>query len=286
MSVKKAVIPVAGLGTRFLPATKAIPKELLPIVDKPSLQYVVEEAVASGISEIIFVTNNLKALIEDHFRCDTSYDQALEKIGKSDLLTEHCTFNTKFKLTTVYQKQALGLGHAVLMAKKAVGNEPFVVLLPDMIIDDNPPCTKRLIDTFDEFNKPVILVDHAPREMISQYGIVGTGKKFKDRVFEITSMVEKPKPEDAPSDLYIAGRYLLPPEIFSILERVKPGKGGEIQLTDALVELAKKGMLAEELKGTLHDTGDKLGYLEANIYYALKNPKLGIAVKDYIKKIS
>lgn len=285
--ITKAVIPVAGLGTRFLPATKVIPKELLPIVDKPALQYVIEEAFFSGLSEIILITNPLKAVIEDHFKNSTLYDNALKERGKHHMLGNLSELNANIKITSVFQDKPLGLGHAVLCAREAVNNEWFVVMLPDMLMDSEPPSTLQLINDFNETGKSVILAAHASREMISQYGIIDVDKKTRrSGLYKILNLVEKPKPEEAPSDLFIAGRYLLPPTVFSYLGGIKPGSGGEIQLTDALIKLVEnEGMFARELNGVVHDTGDKLGYLKANLYYGMKREDLRDELREYLGKL-
>jgi len=287
-TIKKAVIPVAGLGTRFLPATKVVPKELLPIVDKPSLQYVVEEAVSAGLAEIILVTNPVKTIIEEHFSNNSVYDDLLKSFGKHHLLADLNSLNKKIEVRTVMQNEAKGLGHAVLCAKEAVGDEWFVVLLPDMLIDSEPTCTAQMIDIWKKTDKGVIATGHAPRELISQYGIIAPDKGYKGEkgTYKISDLVEKPRLDNAPSDLYIIGRYLLPPTVFGYIEKTPTGAGGEIQITDALRELAKKeGMLAVEHKGTLHDTGNKLEYLKANIHYALKDDRYGKEIKGYLRSV-
>jgi UTP--glucose-1-phosphate uridylyltransferase len=284
--ITKAVIPVAGLGTRFLPATKVIPKELLPIVDKPALQYVIEEAFYSGLSEIILVTNPLKSVIEEHFSNSTFYDSVLKECGKHQMLGSLRELNANIKVTTVFQDKPLGLGHAVLCAREVIGNEWFVVMLPDMLMDSEPPPTLELIKDFNRTGKSVILAAHAPREMVSQYGIIDVDVNAKtgaSGLYKISGLVEKPKIEEAPSDLFIAGRYLLPPTVFTFLEDVKPGSGGEIQLTDALKKIVKsEGMFAREMKGVLHDTGDKLGYLKANLYYGMKREGFRDELRRYL----
>lgn len=283
--IKKAVIPVAGLGTRFLPATKVVPKELLPIVDKPALQYVIEEAVESGLHEIILVTNPAKEMIEQYFNSNTVHDELLKAQGKSGALKDLYALGDKIKITTVLQKEAKGLGHAVMCAKEAVGDEWFVVLLPDMLFDCVIPCSAQLLNVWEKTGKGVIAAGHAPREMIPHYGIIALEKCMTESVCKISGLVEKPKLEDAPSDLYIAGRYLLPPAVFKYLEKVKPGQGGEIQITDALLELAKhEGLYACEYEGVLHDTGDKLEYLKAVVYYAMKRPEYRAALKAFMLK--
>ena len=287
-TIKKAVIPVAGLGTRFLPATKVVPKELLPIVDKPSLQYVVEEAVGAGLNEIILVTNPVKGVIEEHFSSNSVYDDLLKRLGKHHLLEGLNKLNEKITVRTVMQKEALGLGHAVLCAKEAIGNDWFVVLLPDMLIDSEPSCTEQMIAVWNKTNKSVIATGHAPKELIEGYGIIAPDKDYKGEtgVYKVAGLVEKPKLTEAPSDLYIIGRYLLPPSVFGYIERTAAGSGGEIQITDALKALASsEGMFAVEHKGVLHDTGNKLEYLKANIHYALKDDRYKRELKEYLKEI-
>lgn len=287
--IRKAVIPVAGLGTRFLPATKVVPKELFPIVDKPALQYVIEEALSSGITDIVLVTNPLKDLIQEHFSSTTLYDKILKERGKRDMLEDLYDLNEKINIISVYQDKPAGLGHAIMCAKEAVGDDWFVVLLPDMLIDAEMPCTAQLIKAWKKTGKSVILADHAQKEMISQYGIIGIDQKKPigfERAHTVACLVEKPKVEDAPSDLFIAGRYLLPPKVFEYLKDVKPGAGGEIQLTDALSSIVKnEGMVALELNGVLHDTGDKLGYLKANIYYGMKMEGLNKQLLSYMETL-
>ncbi|OGQ49309.1 MAG: hypothetical protein A3I09_04010 [Deltaproteobacteria bacterium RIFCSPLOWO2_02_FULL_47_10] len=284
--INKAVIPVAGLGTRFLPATKAIPKELLPIVDKPALQYVIEEAIASGITEIILITNPLKDLIQEHFSSATLYDRILKDRGKHPILRDLYDLNAKINITSVYQDKPLGLGDAILTAKEAVGDEWFVVLLPDMLVDSKPPCTAQMINVWKETGKAVISAGHAKKEVISQYGVIDIDRSIKFNttgVHKVSRLVEKPKPDEVQSDLFIAGRYILPPTTFNYLEEAKPGSGGEIQLTDALIEIVKNdGMIAYESNGILHDIGDKLGYLKANLYYGMKRENLKDELFDYI----
>lgn len=288
-TITKAVIPVAGLGTRFLPATKLVPKELLPIVDKPSLQYVVEEAVAAGVHNIAFISNPAKSQIESHFKSYTVYDELLKRLGKHHLLKDLNELNKYINISTIFQLEAMGLGHAVSCAREFVGNDWFVLLLPDMLIDAEKPCTAQMIDVWKETGKGVIATGHAEPEMISQYGIIAPDKTYKNnnsRVYKVQGLVEKPKLEEAPSDLYIIGRYLLPPTIFDYLEKAKAGKNGEIQITDSLQELAQKdGLFAYEFEGVLHDTGDKLEYLKANLYYSMKHAKYRGPLLDYIKTL-
>jgi UTP--glucose-1-phosphate uridylyltransferase len=292
--VKKAVLPAAGFGTRFLPATKAVPKELLPIVDKPTIQYIMEEVVHSGIEEVILITGREKGSIEDHFDTSAELENHLRKKGRRDLLKIVQEVSEMVTLVSVRQKEPLGLGHAVLCAKKAVGNEPFVVLLGDDLIDASVPCVRQMIDTYEELNrglKPsapgcaLIAVQRVPRTEAHLYGII-KGKKVKDRVYRIEDMVEKPEKGTAPSNLAIIGRYILPPEIFNILENVRPDRKGEIQLTTGLRELNRRApVFGYEFFGDRYDAGDKLGYLEANIAFALKHPELGPKLKRYLKTL-
>jgi len=292
--VKKAVLPAAGFGTRFLPATKAVPKELLPIVDKPTIQYIMEEVVHSGIEEVILITGREKGSIEDHFDTSAELENHLRKKGRRDLLKIVQEVSEMVTLVSVRQKEPLGLGHAVLCAKKAVGNEPFVVLLGDDLIDASVPCVRQMIDTYEELNrglKPsapgcaLIAVQRVPRTEAHLYGII-KGKKVKDRVYRIEDMVEKPEKGTAPSNLAIIGRYILPPEIFKILENVRPDRKGEIQLTTGLRELNRRApVFGYEFFGDRYDAGDKLGYLEANIAFALKHPELGPKLKRYLKTL-
>ena len=292
--VKKAVLPAAGFGTRFLPATKAVPKELLPIVDKPTIQYIMEEVVHSSIEEVILITGREKGSIEDHFDTSAELENHLRKKGRHDLLKIVQEVSEMVTLVSVRQKEPLGLGHAVLCAKKAVGNEPFVVLLGDDLIDASVPCVRQMIDTYEELNRGVnpsapgsalIAIQKVPWKETHLYGII-KGKKIKDRVYRIEDMVEKPEKGKAPSNLAIIGRYILPPEIFEILENVRPDRKGEIQLTNGLRELNKHApVYGYEFFGDRYDAGDKLGYLEANIAFALKHPELGPKLKRYLKTL-
>ena len=270
MQVKKAVFPVAGLGTRFLPATKASPKEMLPLIDKPLVQYVVEEAVASGIEQILFVTGRSKRAIEDHFDISFELESLLYEKGKDAELSQVREIADMINIFYVRQKQALGLGHAILCAKEFVGSEPFAVLLGDDIIDAEKPCLGQLLDVYRKYRGPVLALEQVPMENISSYGCV-RANTISDRVFEVVDMVEKPKREEAPSDLAIIGRYILTPDIFPILERQEPGKGGEIQLTDAIRKLAQdEAIYGCRFEGVRHDCGDKLGFLKATVDMALK----------------
>ena len=288
MSVRKAVFPAAGLGTRFLPATKAQPKEMLPIVDKPTIQYVVEEAVASGLSEIIIVTGRNKRAIEDHFDAAFELEYYLNDRGKVDELAKIKTISELASLCYVRQKEPLGLGHAILCARTLVGDEPFAVFLGDDIIGGAPtPCMRQLLDVFEHYGAPVLAVERVPRERIPQYGIIA-GKPVRSpnstRVYEITDLVEKPKADEAPSDLAIIGRYVLTPDLFGILADTAPDGRGEIQLTDGLRRLRqRRPMYAVEFEGKRYDTGDKLGFLKATVEFALARPDLGDELRAYLK---
>lgn len=284
--VRKAIIPAAGLGTRFLPATKAIAKEMLPIVDKPTIQFIVEEALASGIEDILIVTGKAKRPIEDHFDSNFELEHNLESKNKKELLAL-VEETTGINLHFVRQKRPLGLGHAVLQGKAFVGDEPFVVMLGDDIMEDKIPLTKQLINDYDKTTASTLAVMKVPHEDTSKYGIIAPDEKVGPNLYGVDHFVEKPKPEDAPSDLAIIGRYLLRPEIFTILENQEPGAGGEIQLTDAIDELNKtQRVFAHEFKGKRYDVGDKLGMLEANIEFGLKHPEIKDGLKDYLKKLA
>lgn len=283
MKVRKAVLPVAGLGTRFLPATKASPKEMLPLVDKPAIQYVVEEAKLSGIEQIIMVTGRDKRAIEDHF--DTSYEleSLLEKKGDHKRLREIKAISNLVSFCFVRQSEALGLGHAILCAKEVVGNEPFAVLLPDMIMDSETPALAQALDVYYRFKGPVIAVEEVEKSAVSRYGIIKP-ETIEAGVYRILDLIEKPKQEDAPSNLAISGRYILPPEIFDYIEQTSPGTLGEIQLTDALKSLINKGAVYGcRIKGRLYDAGNKLGFLQATVELALKNPEFGGEFRNYLK---
>ncbi|MPM53176.1 UTP--glucose-1-phosphate uridylyltransferase [bioreactor metagenome] len=285
MKVKKAIIPAAGLGTRFLPATKAMPKEMLPIVDKPTIQYIIEEAVAAGIEEILIITGRNKKPIEDHFDKAIELELNLEKGGKQDLLDIVNESTNMANIHYIRQKEPKGLGHAVSCAKAFVGNEPFAVMLGDDIVDSEVPCLKQLIEAYEEKNATILGVQEVKRENVNKYGIV-KGLKVSDRTYKVEDLVEKPKVEEAPSNVAILGRYIITPEIFNILENTKPGKGGEIQLTDALKTLiSKEEMYAYVFEGRRHDVGDKLGFLQATVEYALKREDLKEEFKNYLKDI-
>ncbi|MGA2466724.1 MAG: UTP--glucose-1-phosphate uridylyltransferase GalU [Thermodesulfobacteriota bacterium] len=285
MKVKKAVIPAAGFGTRFLPATKVVPKELLPIVDKPTIQYIMEEVAAAGIEEVILITGREKGSIEDHFDTSTELENHLKKKGKEDLLRMVREISEMVTLVSVRQKEPLGLGHAILCAKRTVGEEPFAVLLGDDLIDAKIPCIKQMIDVYQEMDGALIAIQKVPRSETHLYGII-KGKRVKERVYRIEEMVEKPKQGRAPSNLAIIGRYILPPQIFGILEKVSPDVKGEIQLTDGLRELSQRlPVFGYEFFGDRYDAGDKLGYLQANISFGLKHPELGPKLKHYLKNM-
>jgi UTP--glucose-1-phosphate uridylyltransferase len=287
MKVRKAVFPAAGLGTRFLPATKAQPKEMLPLVDKPMIQYVVEEAVASGLSEIIIVTGRGKRAIEDHFDSAFELEYYLNDRGKTDELTQIKTISELASVSYVRQREPLGLGHAILCARSLVGDEPFAVFLGDDIIGaTQTPCMRQLLDVSDRHQAPVIAVQRVPQHQIHQYGVI-SARPVESRVYEILDLIEKPKPKDAPSDLAIIGRYVLPPEIFEILAGTKADTRGEIQLTDALRTLrARRPMYACEFEGRRYDTGDKLGFLKATVEFALARPDLAADFRTYLKSLN
>lgn len=274
MKVHKAVIPAAGLGTRFLPATKAQPKEMLPIVDKPTLQFIIEEAVDSGIEEILIITGRNKTAIENHFDKSVELELELEKKGKIDLLEKVRKISNMVDIHYIRQKDPLGLGHAIYCAKSFIGNEPFAVLLGDDIVYNGIPCLKQMIEVYDEYKTSILGVQEIPKEDVNKYGIVD-GKYIEDRVYKVKDLVEKPTVEEAPSNIAILGRYIISPAIFEILEHTKPGKGGEIQLTDALKVLAKReAMYAYNFVGRRYDVGDKQGFLEATVEYALRREDL------------
>jgi len=284
--IRKAVFPVAGLGTRFLPATKASPKEMLPIVDKPLIQYAVEEAAAAGITEMIFVTGRGKRSIEDHFDKAYELEAELASHGKLKQLEEIQTLlPDNLHYSYVRQSEALGLGHAVLCARSLVGDEPFAVVLADDLIDAEVPVLKQMIDLYEQHNNSVVGVQNVPLDQTHQYGIVRP-QSMGVRIHRVADIVEKPKPEDAPSTLGVVGRYVFTPEIFAHLERVIPGTGGEIQLTDAIAAmLAERPVLAYEFKGQRYDCGSKIGYLEAAVVYALKHPAVAEQFGAFIAQL-
>jgi UTP--glucose-1-phosphate uridylyltransferase len=285
--IRKAVFPAAGLGTRFLPATKAQPKEMLPLVDKPIIQYVIEEAVASGISSIILVTGRGKNAIEDHFDVSAELERLLEARGKTDLLDQVRAISNMITVSYVRQGESLGLGHAVLMAKDLVGDEPFAVMLGDDIIDSAVPCMKQMMDVFEAHEGPVIAVQQVSRSEISAYGVIdGAPEGSSGRVYRIKDMVEKPSAEEAPSDLAIIGRYILTPDVFACLEDTQRDSGGEIQLTNGLRHLNEQRTLyGYRFEGIRHDAGNKLGFLKATVEFALKRPDLGGPFRDYLKSL-
>lgn len=272
--VRKAIIPAAGLGTRFLPATKAMPKEMLPIVDKPTIQYIIEEAVESGIEDIIIVTGKGKRSIEDHFDSSYELESSLASKGKYEILDEVQKVSQLVDIHYIRQKEPLGLGHAVWCARKFVGNEPFAVLLGDDIVDAEKPCLQQMIEHYDNLQASVIGVKPVTQSEVSRYGIVDS-QQIGERIFQANKLVEKPKPEDAPSNLAIMGRYILTPEIFNILEKQDSGTGGEIQLTDAICKLCDiEPVYAYHFEGTRHDVGEKMGFIKTTIEYALKREDL------------
>ena len=285
MNVRKAVFPAAGLGTRFLPVTKAQPKEMLPLVDKPIIQYGVEEALASGCDQIIIVTGRGKSSIEDHFDVSYELEKMLEERGKTDLLAVVRQISDMIHIAYVRQKEALGLGHAVLMARELVGNEPFAVILADDIVDSGVPCLKQMVDIYNETGASVLATQVIEGAAISAYGVLdATPAPNNDRLFEVHNLVEKPKPEDAPSNLAIIGRYILTPAIFELLEGTQRGAGGEIQLTDGLRALLKREKIyGYRFEGKRHDTGDKLGFLKATVEFTLKRNDLGADFRAYLK---
>lgn len=283
--VRKAVIPAAGLGTRFLPVTKATPKEMLPIVDKPTIQYIVEEALASGIEEILIITGRSKRAIEDHFDRSIELELNLEASGKTAEL-EMVKEISSIRIHYTRQKEPRGLGHAILCAKQFVGNEPFAVLLGDDVVDAQVPALKQLINVYDKTGASVLGVQEVPLEKVSSYGIVTSQPTDELRTFTVSDMVEKPAVEDAPSRLAVLGRYVITPEVFDILEQTSPGRGNEIQLTDALKVLAKEqAMYAYNFEGRRYDVGDKQGFLEATVEMALKRPELRDKFLAYLKDI-
>src|SRR5579859_3809878 len=291
MKVRKAVFPAAGLGTRFLPATKAQPKEMLPLVDKPIIQYGVEEALAAGCNQIVMVTRRGKQAIEDHFDVSYELEKMLEERRKYDLLKIVRSISDMIYVGYVRQKEALGLGHAVLMARELVGNEPFAVLLADDVIDAQKPCLKQMMEVFEESQCSIIATQEVSGPAISSYGVLDAQRiegKYNGRAYNVRNLVEKPKPEEAPSNLAIIGRYILTPTIFETLERTPLGAGGELQLTDGLRGLLTAGesIYGYTFEGKRHDTGDKLGFLKATVEFALKRPDMGTAFADYLRSLN
>jgi UTP--glucose-1-phosphate uridylyltransferase len=288
-AVRKAVFPAAGLGTRFLPATKAQPKEMLPLVDKPIIQYGVEEAVASGVDNIILVTGRGKNAIEDHFDVSVELESFLEARGKREQLAEVRKISSMINVAYVRQGEPLGLGHAVLVTRELVGQEPFAVILGDDVIDAEPPAIRQLIDVYMELDGPVIAVERVPREDISSYGVIAfeATAALRNGIYRVTDLVEKPPRNEAPSDLAIIGRYVLTPDIFPALAATKSDRTGEIQLTNGLRELLKaRPIYACEVKGVRHDTGNKLGFLKAVVYFALRRPDLADKFAAYLASLN
>jgi UTP--glucose-1-phosphate uridylyltransferase len=285
MAIRKAVFPAAGLGTRFLPATKAQPKEMLPLVDKPIIQYGVEEALASGVDNIILVTGRGKNAIEDHFDVSVELETFLESRGKKDLLAEIRKISNLINFSYVRQGEPLGLGHAVLVTRNLVGDEPFAVILGDDVIDARPPALQQMINVFDQVHGPVLAVERVPREEVSAYGIIDA-EEVRPGVFRIRDLVEKPSRDEAPSNLAIIGRYILTPDIFPALAETATDRTGEIQLTNGLRRLLKhRELYACQVDGVRHDTGNKLGFLKAVVYFALRRPDLADAFRDYLRTI-
>jgi len=286
--IRRAVFPAAGLGTRFLPATKAQPKEMLPLVDKPIIQYAVEEAVASGLENLIIITGRGKNAIEDHFDVSFELEKILEERGNASLLSLVRAVSDLVHIAYVRQKEALGLGHAILVAQDFLNNEPFAVLLGDDIIEADIPCIRQMMDIYDTYKSSVVALMEVPREEVTRYGIIRATPvdDGEGRVYEVHDMVEKPRIEDAPSNLAIIGRYILSPGIFEALQETGRGSGGEIQLTDGLRRLlSKERIIAYKFRGKRHDAGDKLGYLRATVEFALKNEELGPAFRAYLKSL-
>lgn len=285
MKVRKAIIPAAGLGTRFLPATKAQPKEMLPIVDKPTIQYIIEEAVASGIEDMLIITGRGKRAIEDHFDRSFELEEMLKNKNKEELLQQVRDIANLVDIHYIRQKEPKGLGHAIHCAKAFIGDEPFAVMLGDDIVDSETPCLKQLIDVYDEYKTTILGVQHVDPKEVDKYGIV-VGKQVDDQVYKVKDLVEKPDIDAAPSDIAILGRYIISPAIFRFLENAKPGKGGEIQLTDALKELSRfEAMYAFVFEGRRYDVGNKLGFLEATVEFALRREDLCDEFKAYLRRV-
>lgn len=284
--IKKAVIPAAGLGTRFLPATKAQPKEMLPIVDKPTIQYIIEEAVASGIEEILIITGRNKNCIEDHFDKSVELELELEKSGKQEMLKLVREISDMVDIHYIRQKEPRGLGHAISCAKTFVGNEPFAVLLgDDLVYNEEKPCLKQLMDCYNEYNTSILGVQTVDAKDVDKYGII-KGIHIEGRVHKVRGLIEKPAIEEAPSNIAILGRYIITPQIFKILEEKKPGRGGEIQLTDALSKLInEEAIYAYEFEGIRYDVGDKLGFLKATVEYALRREDLRDGFIEYLNTL-
>lgn len=285
MKIKKAIIPAAGLGTRFLPATKAMPKEMLPIVDKPTIQYIIEEAVASGIEDILIVTGKGKRAIEDHFDHSFELEQNLFEKGKFDLLDEVQKPSKLVDIHYIRQKEPKGLGHAIWCARKFIGNEPFAVLLGDDIVKADKPCLKQMIEQYEQYHASILGVQQVDRNEVSRYGIVDA-QSLEDRLYKVHHLVEKPKKEDAPSNLAIMGRYILSPRIFDILSNQEPGAGGEIQLTDAIAGLNRfEEVYAYDFEGIRYDVGEKMGFIQTTIEYALQREDLRPNLLSYLSRV-
>jgi UTP--glucose-1-phosphate uridylyltransferase len=285
MKVRKAIIPAAGLGTRFLPATKAQPKEMLPIVDKPTIQYIIEEAIASGIEDILIITGRGKRAIEDHFDRSFELEEELKKKGQEELLAQVRQIANLVDIHYIRQKEPKGLGHAIHCAKSFIGHEPFAVLLGDDIVDAKTPCLKQMIDVYDEYRTSILGVQHVAWDDVSKYGIVA-GKQIDERIFKVKTLVEKPEKDQAPSNVAILGRYIINPTIFDFLENAEPGKGGEIQLTDSLCDLARvEPMYAYDFEGRRYDVGNKLGFLQATVEFALKRKDLCSEFEVYLRNL-
>ncbi|MCR8745442.1 UTP--glucose-1-phosphate uridylyltransferase GalU [Romboutsia lituseburensis] len=286
-TIKKAIIPAAGLGTRFLPATKSQPKEMLPIVDKPTLQYIIEEAIESGIEEILIVTGRSKKSIEDHFDRSIELELELEQKGKTEMLKMVQDISNMVNIHYIRQKEPKGLGHAIHCAKSFIGDDAFAVLLGDDIVDSHTPCLKQLIKAYDEYHTSILGVQEVAKEDVNKYGILDV-KHIENRVYKVKDMVEKPDLDKSPSNIAILGRYIITPAIFDVLENQQPGKGGEIQLTDALKTLAEhEAIYAYNFEGKRYDVGDKLGFLEATVDFALKRPELKDEFMEFlIKKVN
>jgi len=283
--IRKAVIPAAGFGTRFLPATKAQPKEMMPVIDTPVIQLVVEEAINSGLDDIVMITGRGKRAIEDHFDRSVELELLLESAGEKDLLRKIQDISELADIHYIRQKQMRGLGDAVLRARMHIDEEPFVILLGDTVLRADPPCARQMIDLYNRVRRPIIAVEEAPMEKISRYGVI-KGRQVEDGLFLIESLVEKPKPEEAPSNLAISSRYLLTPDIFDLLEKVQPGKKGEIQLTDALNMLAQQQQIfAYKFSGKRHDIGNPLDYLKATVEFALEREDLGADFRRYLESL-
>lgn len=285
MKVRKAIIPAAGLGTRFLPATKAQPKEMLPIVDKPTIQYIIEEAVAAGIQDIIIVTGRNKRSIEDHFDRSIELELELERGQKQEMLDMVKDISEMANIHYIRQKEPRGLGHAILAARHFIGNEPFAVLLGDDVVISKKPCLGQMLDVYNEYRTSILGVQTVEHQVVDKYGIIA-GKQVDERVYKVSDMVEKPALDEAPSNVAVLGRYIIAPEIFEFLETQDAGKGGEIQLTDALRRLVREqAMYAYDFKGHRYDVGTKVGFIQANIEFALRNQELCQEMKEYLKAL-